>query len=72
MIYLIPLIAWWLDISLWQAFVLDFALMLIIPCYSFIFNYFFDGLFGVPLSAQQPKEAAPDAQGARVSDAVSN
>ncbi|MEG1117862.1 MAG: PACE efflux transporter [Janthinobacterium sp.] len=71
-IYLIPLIAWWLDISLWQAFVLDFALMLIIPCYSFIFNYFFDGLFGVPLSAQQPKEAAPDTQGARVSDAVSN
>ncbi|MBB5607300.1 MULTISPECIES: PACE efflux transporter [unclassified Janthinobacterium] len=54
--YLIPLIAWWLHISLWQAFVLDFALMLIIPCYSFIFNYIFDGLFDVPLSAQQPVE----------------
>jgi len=53
-VYLIPLIAWWLAISLWQAFVLDFALMLIIPCYSFVFNYIFDRLFDVPLSAQQP------------------
>lgn len=61
-VYLIPLIAWWLGISLWEAFVLDFALMLIIPCYSFIFNYIFDRLFDVPLSAQQPK--AESGQGA--------
>jgi len=62
-VYLIPLIAWWLGISLWEAFVLDFALMLIIPCYSFIFNYIFDRLFDVPLSAQQPKadQGAPAA-----------
>lgn len=62
-VYLIPLIAWWLAISLWDAFVLDFALMLIIPCYSFIFNYVFDRLFDVPLSAQQPQpgQGAPAA-----------
>ncbi|WP_312439609.1 PACE efflux transporter [Janthinobacterium sp.] len=67
-VYLIPLIAWWLHISLWDAFVLDFALMLIIPCYSFVFNYVFDGLFGVPLSAQQPKEEAGSIQGASASN----
>jgi len=32
--------------------------MLIIPCYSFIFNYIFDGLFDVPLSAQQLAESS--------------
>ena len=67
-VYLIPLIAWWLEISLWQAFVLDFALMLIIPCYSFVFNYVFDGLFGVPLSAQQPVEEPVAVQGASASN----
>lgn len=67
-VYLIPLIAWWLEISLWQAFVLDFALMLIIPCYSFVFNYVFDGLFGVPLSAQQPVAEPAPIQGASASN----
>lgn len=47
-VYLIPLIAWWMGISLWQAFLLDFALMLIIPLYSFVFTWVFDRIFGEP------------------------
>jgi len=51
-IFLIPLIAWWMNISLIQAFILDAALIVIIPVYTFIFNWSFDRIFGVPLSAQ--------------------
>lgn len=47
-VYLIPLIGWWMGISLWQAFLLDFALMLIIPLYSFVFTWVFDRIFGEP------------------------
>lgn len=50
-VYLIPLIAWWMGISLAQAFALDLALIVIIPCYTFVFNWAFDALFGLPASA---------------------
>lgn len=44
--FLIPLIAWWMDISLVAAFWLDVAFIIIIPIYTFIFNWTFDKLFG--------------------------
>lgn len=50
--FLIPLIAWWMDISLVAAFWLDVAFIIIIPIYTFIFNWTFDKLFGLPASAQ--------------------
>lgn len=50
-VFLIPLIAWWMHISLVQAFLLDLALILFIPCYTFVFNWLFDRLFGLPASA---------------------
>ncbi|EST56852.1 hypothetical protein K151_3375 [Proteus hauseri ZMd44] len=50
-LYLIPLIAWWLHVSLWQALVMDFALIIIIPCYTFVYNWVFDKVFGLPKSA---------------------
>lgn len=51
-LFLIPLIAWWMDISLIAAFWLDVAFIIIIPIYTFIFNWAFDKLFGLPISAQ--------------------
>lgn len=51
-LFLIPLIAWWMDISLTAAFWLDVAFIIIIPIYTFIFNWSFDKLFGLPISAQ--------------------
>ncbi|MDB9696046.1 PACE efflux transporter, partial [Acinetobacter nosocomialis] len=39
--FLIPLIAWWMDISLVAAFWLDVAFIIIIPIYTFIFNWTF-------------------------------
>lgn len=50
-LFLIPLIAWWLNVSLWQALVMDFALIIIIPCYTFVYNWVFDKVFGLPKSA---------------------
>ncbi|MFV0679865.1 PACE efflux transporter [Ottowia sp.] len=49
---LVPLLAWWFSVSLWQAFVMDFGLMLFFLVYTFVFNWVFDRLFGLPLSAQ--------------------
>ncbi|MGY2139784.1 PACE efflux transporter [Pseudomonas reactans] len=50
-VFLIPLIAWWMNVSLVQAFLLDLALILFIPCYTFAFNWLFDRTFGLPASA---------------------
>ncbi|WP_238923936.1 multidrug/biocide efflux PACE transporter [Achromobacter ruhlandii] len=38
----IPLAAWWLNISLWQAFVLDIALVLFYLPYAFFYNLGYD------------------------------
>ncbi|MBN5284492.1 PACE efflux transporter [Serratia ureilytica] len=57
-VYLIPLIAWWMCITLWQALLLDMALIVIIPCYTFVFNWAFDKLFGLPASALPAGESA--------------
>ncbi|MBJ9977257.1 PACE efflux transporter [Pseudomonas sp. S75] len=50
-VYLIPLIAWWLGMTLWQAFVVDLAFIVLVPCYTFVYNWAFDRLFGLPSSA---------------------
>ncbi|MEA1063963.1 PACE efflux transporter [Apirhabdus apintestini] len=57
-VYLIPLIAWWMNVSLVQAFLLDVALIIIIPCYTFVYNWAFDKIFGVPASAMPVQENA--------------
>lgn len=49
---LVPLFAWWFGISLWQAFVMDLALIVFFLCYTFVFNWIFDHVFGLPASAQ--------------------
>lgn len=49
---LVPLFAWWLDISLLQALVYDIGLIIFFLCYTFVFNLCFDRIFGLPASAQ--------------------
>ncbi len=48
---LVPYFAWWLDLSLWEAFVLDLGLIAFFLVYTFVFNLAFDRLFGLPASA---------------------
>lgn len=38
----VPLAAWWLDIGLWEAFVLDIAIVLFFLPYTFVFNWVYD------------------------------
>ena len=54
---LVPLFAWWLEISLWQAFVLDLGLIVFFLIYTFVFNLLFDRIFGLPTSAQPAPQA---------------
>lgn len=48
----VPVIAWWLDMSWWQALVTDLGLMLFFLGYTFGFNWLFDRVFGPPDSAR--------------------
>lgn len=50
-VMLVPLFAWWLQVSLWQAFVLDLGLIAFFLFYTFVFNLAFDRIFGLPASA---------------------
>ena len=48
---LVPLFAWWLDITLWHALMLDLGLLLFFLGYTFVFNWAFDRVFCLPASA---------------------
>lgn len=52
---LIPLMAWWFKISLWEATVLEAGLLVFFMLYTFVFNWVFDRIFGLPASAQNLK-----------------
>ena len=41
---IVPLAAWWLDIGLWDAFVLDIGIALFFLPYAFVFNWTYDHL----------------------------
>ncbi len=49
---LVPLVAWWYGVSLWQALLMDIGLLVFFLIYTFVFNWLFDRLFGLPTSAQ--------------------
>lgn len=49
--FLVPVFAWWLDVSLWDALVMDLGLVVFFLVYTFVFNWAFDAIFGLPASA---------------------
>ena len=49
---LVPLLAWWFGVGLWQALVMDLGLMLFFLGYTFVFNWGFDRVFGLPAAAR--------------------
>ncbi|ODS93085.1 MAG: hypothetical protein ABS45_04125 [Comamonas sp. SCN 65-56] len=49
---LVPLMAWWFGVSLWEALVMEAALMVFFLVYTYVFNWVFDHFFGLPASAQ--------------------
>ena len=48
-------IAWYLGISLWQAFVMDLAIAGFYVAYAFLFNLAYDHIFPVPATHRAPQ-----------------
>lgn len=47
-VLLVPMLAWWLDVSWQQALIMDLGLLVFFLVYTFVFNWFFDVVFGLP------------------------
>lgn len=43
----LPLVAWWLDMTLWYAFITDVGFALFFMVYAFIFNWVYDHIFPI-------------------------
>ncbi|MDO5691956.1 MAG: PACE efflux transporter [Pseudomonadota bacterium] len=54
LLWLVPFIAWWLGVSLWQALVLDIGLLVFFLVYTFVFTWVFDRAFGLPAGIAPP------------------
>ena len=50
---LVPVMAWWLDITLLEAFFADLGLLIFFFVYTVAFTWLFDKIFGLPLSAMK-------------------
>lgn len=46
----LPAIAWYLDISLWDAFKMDIAMATFYLIYAFVYNWIYDKVFPIPES----------------------
>ncbi|MCV2421642.1 PACE efflux transporter [Paucibacter sp. DJ2R-2] len=55
-LFLVPLMAWWLDISLLEALIADLAILAFFFVYAIAFTWAFDRVFGLPASAQVAAE----------------
>lgn len=51
----IPIMAWWLGFTLLEAFFAEAALLAFFLMYTYVFNYLFDKIFGLPESARPDK-----------------
>ena len=52
--FLVPVFAWSLGVSLLEALVMDLGLVVFFLVYTFVFNWGFDTVFGLPASAAAP------------------
>ena len=52
LILMVPFLAWWMDVTLWQALVYDAGLLVFFAVYTFAFTWAFDRVFGLPASAR--------------------
>lgn len=52
LVVLMPFIAWYLDVSLLEAFLMDVSLALFYVVYAFLFTWAYDRLFPVPCAAR--------------------
>ena len=50
---LVPVMALWLDVSMWEAFVADIGILLFFLVYTVVFTWVFDRVFGLPGAARE-------------------
>ncbi|KUZ77015.1 hypothetical protein WI38_21270 [Burkholderia ubonensis] len=50
---LVPVVAWWLKISWFDAFFVDLGLFAFFFCYAFVFQWAFDRVFDVPAATKE-------------------
>lgn len=50
-VMLVPVMAYWMNISLWKAFVADLGILAFFFVYAVVFTWAFDRIFGLPESA---------------------
>lgn len=58
LIALIPMIAWYLGISLWEALIMDIAIVLFYLIYAFFFNIAYDHIFPIKERATSNQNTA--------------
>ena len=51
-VILVPIMAWWLGVTLWQALIFEAGLIVLFISYTYLFTWGFDRLFGLPQSAR--------------------
>lgn len=44
----LPMIAWYLQITLWEAFIMDIAMATFYLIYAFVYNWAYDRVFPIP------------------------
>ncbi|WCE31430.1 PACE efflux transporter [Vibrio sp. SCSIO 43137] len=49
----VPIIAWYLEMTLMNAFMMDLGLTLFYLLYTFIYNWLYDKLFPIPVTKEQ-------------------
>lgn len=50
-LWLVPFMAWWLQVDWWSALLLDLGLLVFFLVYTFVFTWAFDRLFGLPAAS---------------------
>lgn len=58
-VMLVPVMAWWLDTTLLQAFVANLGLLVFFFVYAIVFTWCFDLVFGPPVSARVVPASPP-------------
>ena len=48
-IFTLPMVAWWLDMPLWAAFLTDMGFALFFLIYAFVYNWAYDVVFPMPV-----------------------
>ena len=48
-ILIVPVVAWWLDMTLWAAFFTDLGFTLFFLVYAFVYNWVYDVVFPIPV-----------------------